>query len=414
MFKRFLCGIFAMLMTVSLFPVTAKAAEIGHPDYPNNPPADVDTVAEKVDWIADQCRAAGVTGEWEIALWLHDWLIYNANYDYTYTYHDPNGVLLKGIGVCDSYTKAYMLLLNEFDIECKRLVSEEMEHAWNLVKIDGKWCHIDCTWDDPGEGGYERHTYFGMNYYMMKHDHDWSSWMYPESIETSGNNYYTVRMGCVPFVDLSELHAILDRELLAKNTDFGVCYIGSIRWSMAKTMATSILLSKAPNHGAYGLDYEVYDFSTFFTMKYEGMDEGHVHDYKKETVPVTCTEDGQEIRRCSCGGYYIDSTTPATGHDYQVSVTDPTCSRQGYTIHTCVKFENEICTVCGRPESIPGDVDMDGDVDVDDVLALLWHVLFPDDYPIDAQADFDGNGATDVDDVLTLLWHVLFPEEYPL
>ena len=29
-----------------------------------------------------------------------------------------------------------------------------------------------------------------------------------------------------------------------------------------------------------------------------------------------------------------------------------------------------------------GDIDRDGDVDVDDVLALLWYVLFPDDYPI--------------------------------
>jgi hypothetical protein len=41
-------------------------------------------------------------------------------------------------------------------------------------------------------------------------------------------------------------------------------------------------------------------------------------------------------------------------------------------------------------------------------------VLFPDDYPIEVDADFDHNGSTDVDDVLTLLWHVLFPEDYPI
>ena len=64
--------------------------------------------------------------------------------------------------------------------------------------------------------------------------------------------------------------------------------------------------------------------------------------------------------------------------------------------------------------AIPGDIDGNETVDVDDVLALLWYVLFPDDYPIEAKADFDGNGSTDVDDVLTLLWYVLFPDDYPL
>lgn len=65
-------------------------------------------------------------------------------------------------------------------------------------------------------------------------------------------------------------------------------------------------------------------------------------------------------------------------------------------------------------EVVPGDVDGNENVDVDDVLTLLWYVLFPEDYPIDAVADFDGNGEINVDDVLTLLWYVLFPDDYPL
>ena len=79
-------------------------------------------------------------------------------------------------------------------------------------------------------------------------------------------------------------------------------------------------------------------------------------------------------------------------------------------------FENGSCILCGAQDTtrVPGDIDGNGTVDVDDVLALLWYVLFPEDYPIDAEADFDHNGSTDVDDVLTLLWYVLFPEDYPL
>lgn len=61
-----------------------------------------------------------------------------------------------------------------------------------------------------------------------------------------------------------------------------------------------------------------------------------------------------------------------------------------------------------------GDVDLNEGVDVDDVLALLWAVLFPDMYSVEVEADFDHNGSVDVDDVLTLLWYVLFPDMYPL
>ena len=33
-------------------------------------------------------------------------------------------------------------------------------HAWNQVKVDGTWYYIDCTWDDPTGGGFERTTYY--------------------------------------------------------------------------------------------------------------------------------------------------------------------------------------------------------------------------------------------------------------
>ena len=113
MIKKMICCALALFLLFSILPMTAMAAEdterfTGEPpkvetysheemvigqsrpvlwsargienDYPNNPPADVDTVEEKVDWIAQKCRETGLTEDWDIALWLHDWLIYNANY----------------------------------------------------------------------------------------------------------------------------------------------------------------------------------------------------------------------------------------------------------------------------------------------------------------------------------------------
>lgn len=60
--------------------------------------------------------------------------------------------------------------------------------------------------------------------------------------------------------------------------------------------------------------------------------------------------------------------------------------------------------------------DLDGNMCVDnkDVEFLLWHTLFPQDYPLPQDADFNSDGYVDNNDVEYLLWHTLFPSDYPL
>ncbi|MBQ7599169.1 MAG: DUF4091 domain-containing protein [Clostridia bacterium] len=64
-----------------------------------------------------------------------------------------------------------------------------------------------------------------------------------------------------------------------------------------------------------------------------------------------------------------------------------------------------------------GDIDTDGEVDMEDVVALLKHVLMPDIYGIDGYGetpDFNGDGKVDLYDVIRLLRHCLFPDLYEL
>ena len=62
----------------------------------------------------------------------------------------------------------------------------------------------------------------------------------------------------------------------------------------------------------------------------------------------------------------------------------------------------------------PGDIDGNTVVDKEDVMQLLWHVSFPEMYPISISADFNHDDLTDKEDVMHLLWHVSFPEMYPM
>ena len=133
------------------------------------------TVAGKVNQIIAQEITAGMS-EYQRALVLHDWLIYNANYDYTYSWYEPEGVLLHGTGVCDSYARAYQMLCTAAGLQCIYVsgFGNGGAHGWNLVKVGGNWYHVDCTWDDPGYGGAERHTYFLLTDAEIGIDHDWN------------------------------------------------------------------------------------------------------------------------------------------------------------------------------------------------------------------------------------------------
>lgn len=122
------------------------------------------TVAQKVNEILNDCRVAG--DDWQTALNLHDWLTHHAYYDYSYSFYGAEDVLMRGYGVCDSYSKAYAYLLNAAGITQERATSKG--HAWNVITLGGEEYHVDATWDDGGNAqvpvsGNESHRYFCLN-----------------------------------------------------------------------------------------------------------------------------------------------------------------------------------------------------------------------------------------------------------
>lgn len=110
-----------------------------------------------------QCRQETSDSEYDMALWLHDWTLDQLEYDYNLNWCSAESGLTRHQGTCESYQRIYTKLLNAAGIANGRI--EGNGHTWNAVKIDGKWCQMDLTWDDTNDNWYgdldQRHLYFG-------------------------------------------------------------------------------------------------------------------------------------------------------------------------------------------------------------------------------------------------------------
>ena len=129
------------------------------------------TVENVVADLKAQCEKTCTT-DFEKAVWFNDWLVENCRYDFSYSYCASEGALARGLGTCEAYHRAYVMLLNSVGIATDRISGDG--HVWTGVQLDGNWYHIDTTWDDAG---YEdnsvdlQHLYFGLNDELMNQIH---------------------------------------------------------------------------------------------------------------------------------------------------------------------------------------------------------------------------------------------------
>ena len=83
----------------------------------------------------------------EKLLYLHDYLVTNT--DYTADLHTAYDCLVSGKAVCSGYAWAFDYLCSKVGIPCEYVISDGMNHAWNMVTVGNKKYFVDCTWDDP-------------------------------------------------------------------------------------------------------------------------------------------------------------------------------------------------------------------------------------------------------------------------
>ena len=123
---------------------------------------------------------SGSLSEYDRALMIHDRLVRHAVYREGEDAHNAYGVLVRGAGVCEGYAHAYQYLCYRAGIQALFVTgsSRNEAHAWNIVRLDGRYTQIDITWDDPvgvSDPDFVSHAYFGLTDREIAADHTLSN-----------------------------------------------------------------------------------------------------------------------------------------------------------------------------------------------------------------------------------------------
>lgn len=78
--------------------------------------------------------------------------------------------IMEGSGVCGDYAEAFALLASHAGLEVYECDSDT--HAWNIVKVDGKYYHCDALWDEDVEEWIHFNKSTGYISNLPDHTHD--------------------------------------------------------------------------------------------------------------------------------------------------------------------------------------------------------------------------------------------------
>lgn len=157
---------------------------------------------------------AASKSEAEKELYLHDTLLQAVHYDKLkkpYS-HEVIGPLTQGVGVCEGIAKSVKLLCDSLGIWCITVLCDnapekgiKYRHAWNMVKINGKYYHLDATFDlSLSKCGVTRYDYFNVSDSFVFRDHEPSLYPIPAS-ENSKAAYYADKK--LVFTDFEKLES---------------------------------------------------------------------------------------------------------------------------------------------------------------------------------------------------------------
>lgn len=109
--------------------------------------------------------------------------------------HTIYGVFAKKKAVCDGISKAFKYVLERSGIDCVVVYGKKEKsgepHAWNIVWIDDKPCHVDLTWAVENSNKRKiNYDYVGLTDKQIEKDHNIDTELVTPKCNDEKNDYY--------------------------------------------------------------------------------------------------------------------------------------------------------------------------------------------------------------------------------
>lgn len=112
-------------------------------------------VTSRVKTVLSSLGISKMKNEYEIVKAIYDYVTKNVSYDYATLEDNSPGkftaykALIKKTAVCQGYANLIYRLMRESGIMVRLVAGSSFgeSHAWNIVRINGKYYNLDSTWD---------------------------------------------------------------------------------------------------------------------------------------------------------------------------------------------------------------------------------------------------------------------------
>lgn len=168
--------------------------------------------------VIDEVIKDGMS-DYEKELAIYNWQFAYVNYDESHfspipveddDNYTPYGVFRTHEAICVGNATTFKLFMDMLGIDCKIIHStEEGEHAWNLVCLDGDWYHVDLTFD----GGSEEPDYAYFNVpdsFKIDGGYPWDTSEFPAA---EGTRYTYIFKNAMEIKDIKEIPALVKEKL---------------------------------------------------------------------------------------------------------------------------------------------------------------------------------------------------------